>query len=35
MVQHMLHQIEGPQFYANFLKLLSLVIDSSISKVEF
>ena len=33
--QHMLHQIKAPQFYTNFLKLISLVMDSSISKVEF
>ena len=35
LVQHMQHQIKSPQFYTNFLKLISLVIDSSISEVEF
>ena len=35
MVQHMLHQIKAPPFYTNFLKLISLVMDSSISEVEF
>ena len=34
-VQHMLHQIKAPQFYTNFLKLMSLVMQSSISEVEF
>ena len=32
---HMLHQIKTPQFYTNFLKLISLVMDSNISEVEF
>ena len=31
----MLHQIKALQFYTNLLKLISLVKDSSISKVEF
>ena len=31
----MLHQIKAPQFYANYLKIISLVMDSSISEVEF
>ena len=31
----MLHQIKAPQFYPNFLKLLSLVMHCSISEVEF
>ena len=35
LVQHMLHQIKAPQFYANYLKQISLVMDSSISEVEF
>ena len=35
LVQHMLHQIKTPQFYSNFLELISLVMDSSISGVEF
>ena len=35
LVQHMLHQIKAPQFYTNFLKLISLVMHSSISEVEF
>ena len=35
LVQHMLHQIKAPQFYTNYLKLISLVMDSSISEVEF
>ena len=35
LVQHMLHQIKAPQFYTNYLKILSLVMDSSISEVEF
>ena len=34
-MQHMLHQIKAPQFYTNFFKLISLVMDSSISEVEF
>ena len=35
-VQHnMLHQIKAPQFYTNFLKLISLVMDSGTSEVEF
>ena len=35
LVQHMLHQIKAPQFYTKYLKLISLVMDSSISEVEF
>ena len=35
MVQHMLHQIKTPQFYTDYLKLISLVMDLSISEVEF
>ena len=35
MVQHMLHQIKAPQFYTNFLKLISLEMQSSIFEVEF
>ena len=35
LVQHMLHQMKAPQFYTNFLKLISLVMESSISEVEF
>ena len=35
LVQHMLHKIKAPQFYTNFLKLILLVMDSSISEVEF
>ena len=35
LVQHMLHQIKAPQFYANYLKVISLVNDSNISEVEF
>ena len=31
----MLHQIKAPQFYTYCLELISLVIDSSISEVEF
>ena len=31
----MLHQIKAPQFYTNLLKLISYVMDSSISEVEF
>ena len=31
----MLHQIKAPQFYTNYLKLISLVMDYSISEVEF
>ena len=34
LVQHMLHQIKAQQFYTNFLKLISQVMDSSISKIE-
>ena len=30
LVQHMLHQIKAPQFYTNYLKLISLVMDSRI-----
>ena len=33
--QIVLHQIKTPQFDTNFLKCISLVMDSSISKVEF
>ena len=35
LVQHMLHQILAPQFYSKFLKLISLVMGSSILYVEF
>ena len=35
LVQYMLHQIKAPQFYTNYLKLISLVMNSSISEVEF
>ena len=35
LVQHMLHQIKSPQFHTNFLKLISLEMQSSISKIEF
>ena len=35
LVQPMLHQIKAPEFYTNYLKLISLVMDSSISEVEF
>ena len=35
LVQHMLHQIKAPQFQTNFLKLISSVMQSSISEVEF
>ena len=35
LVQHMLHQIKAPHLYTNFLKLISLIMDSSISEVEF
>ena len=35
LVQQMLHQIKAPQFYTNYLKLISLEMDSSISEVEF
>ena len=31
----MLHQIKAPQSYNNFLKFISLVMQSSISKIEF
>ena len=31
----MLHQIKAPQFYTDYLKLIYLVMDSSISEVEF
>ena len=31
----MLHQIKAPQLYTDFLNQLSLVMDSSISEVEF
>ena len=34
LVQHMLHQIKAPQFYTNYLKLISLVMDLSISEVK-
>ena len=30
----MLHQIKAPQLYSNYLKLISLVMDTSISEVE-
>ena len=32
---HMLHQIKATQFYTTYLKQISLVMDSSISEVEF
>ena len=32
---NMLHQIKAPQFDTNFLKLISLVMDSSIYEVDF
>ena len=35
LMQHMLHQIKALQFYTDYLKLISLVMDSSISEVEF
>ena len=35
LVQHMLHQIKAPQFYTHFLKFISLVMQSIISKIEF
>ena len=35
LVQHMLHLIKAQQFHTNYLKLISLVMDSSISEVEF
>ena len=35
LVQHMLHQIKASQFYINYLKLMSLIMDCSISEVEF
>ena len=35
LVQQMLHQIKAPQFYTNFLKLISLEMQSSISEAEF
>ena len=35
LVQHMLHQITAPQFHTNYLKLISLIMDLSISEVEF
>ena len=35
LVQDMQRQIKTPQFYTNYLKLISLVMDSSISEVEF
>ena len=35
LLQHMLHQIKAPQFYTNYLKLIPLVMDSSILEVEF
>ena len=31
---YMLHQIMAPQFYANFLKLISSVMQSSISVIK-
>ena len=36
LVQHMLHQIKAlaPKFYTNYFKLITLVMDSSISEVE-
>ena len=35
LVKHMLHQIKAPKFNTDFLKLIPLVMDSSISEVEF
>ena len=35
LVEHMLHQIKASQFYTNFLNLISLEMQSSISKVKF
>ena len=35
LVQQKLHQIKAPQFYTNFLKLISFVMQSTISEVEF
>ena len=35
LVQHMLHQIKTPQLSTNFLKLISLIMQSSISEIEF
>ena len=35
LVQQMLHQKKAPQFYTNYFKLISLVMESSISEVEF
>ena len=35
LVQHMLHQMKAPQFYTNFLKQISLVMDSILSEVGF
>ena len=35
LVQHVLHQIKVPQFHTNYLKLISFVMDSSISEEEF
>ena len=35
LVQRMLHQMKAPQFYTNFLKLIFLEMQSSISEVEF
>ena len=34
LVQHMLHQIKAPQFYTNYLTLISLVMYSIISEEE-
>ena len=35
LVQHLLHQKKAQQFYTNYLKLISLVMDSNTSEVEF
>ena len=35
LVQHMLHQIKAPQMFTNFLKLISFVMQSSNTEVEF
>ena len=34
-IWYMLHQIKATQFYTNFLKLISSVVQFSISEVEF
>ena len=35
LVQQMLHQLKAQQFYTNFLVLISPLLQSSISEVEF